>query len=237
MRLLRLFFILTFLVLVPFILWGDVLADRFDLQKTNSWFQDVGTSWAWLAGMGLLVADLALPIPGTVVMSALGFVYGPWMGGMLAAVGSVGSGLIAYGLCRTLGRPAAEWIAGKKDLSRGEALFGGQAGGWIVALSRWLPIMPEVISCIAGLVRMPFRRFLAALTCGSLPLGFTFASIGQWGHEYPAMAIVLSAGCPPVLWAVIGPVVMRRKDSDNCDPGAFRNQRLKGRGGRARKSE
>ena len=211
MRLLRLFFILTFLVLVPFILWGDVLADRFDLQKTNSWFQDVGTSWAWLAGMGLLVADLALPIPGTVVMSALGYIYGPWLGGALAVMGSMLSGIVAYGLCWKIGRPAAEWIAGREDLARGEAIFGGKAGGWLVALSRWLPILPEVIACMAGMVRMPFRRFVIALACGSAPLGFTFAMIGQWAHDSPVPALMLSAGLPPLLWAVIGPLVMRRK--------------------------
>ncbi len=233
MRFLRLFFILTFLVLVPFMLWGDALADRFDLQKTNAWFQEVGKPWAWSAGMGLLIADLVLPIPGTVVMSALGFVYGPWVGGLLAATGSVASGLIAYGLCRNLGRPAAEWIAGKEDLSRGEALFGGQAGGWIVALSRWLPVMPEVIACIAGLARMPFRRFLPALVCGSVPLGFAFASIGEWGHEHPVLAIILSAGCPPVLWAVVGPIVMRRKGADNGDTGVVSQSEVeRGRGSR-----
>ena len=86
-----------------------------------------------------------------------------------------------------------------------------------MALSRWLPIMPEVIACIAGLVQMPFCRFLMALGCGCLPLGFTFAAIGQWGHEHPAVAVVLSAGLPPLLWAVIGPVVMRRRAASAGD--------------------
>lgn len=211
MRLLWLFLILAVLVIVPFVVWGEFFGDLFDVEATLEWMGELGKSWAWLAGMGLLVADLFLPIPGTVVMSALGYVYGFWLGGVLAALGSMLAGLLGYGLCRAVGRPAAEWIAGKEDLARGEALFRGPAGGWMVALSRWLPVMPEVIACLAGLARMPLWRFVPALACGSIPLGFTFAAIGAWGHANPGMALLFSAGLPPLLWAAVRPFVVKGK--------------------------
>jgi uncharacterized membrane protein YdjX (TVP38/TMEM64 family) len=211
MRLLWLFLVLAVLVMVPFLIWGESFGRFFEPEETEEWFSELGRSWAWLAGIGLLVSDLFLPIPGTVVMSALGYVYGPWLGGIFAAMGSMLAGIVAYALCRKMGRRAAEWIAGKEDLAKGEAIFGGSAGGWIVALSRWLPVMPEVIACLAGMARMPWRRFLVAMACGSVPLGFTFAAIGKWAHEHPGLGLLLSAGLPPLLWAIIGPHVMRRK--------------------------
>ena len=61
-------------------------------------------------------------------------------------------------------------------------------GGWVVALSRALPILPEVISCTAGLVRMPFRKFTVALACGSAPMGFLFAAIGRAVGDHVAGA-------------------------------------------------
>jgi len=210
-RLLWLFLVLALLVVVPFLLWGDQFTEHLDLQKTVDGLMELGRPWAWIGGIALLLSDLVLPVPGTVVMSALGYIYGPWLGGALAVMGSMLSGIVAYGLCWKIGRPAAEWIAGREDLARGEAIFGGKAGGWLVALSRWLPILPKVITCMAGMVRMPFRRFVIALACGSAPLGFTFAMIGQWAHDSPVPALMLSAGLPPLLWAVIGPLVMRRK--------------------------
>ena len=213
MRLLWLFLLLALLVLVPFVIWGDFFGELFSPEGSREWLDQFGKPWAWLAGIGLLVADLFLPIPGTVVMSALGYVYGPWLGGIIAVAGSMLSALLAYTLCRKLGRRAAEWIAGREDLEKGEEIFNGSAGGWIVALSRWLPVMPEVISCLAGLARMSWRRFVTALACGSIPLGFTFAAIGEWAHENPALALLLSAGLPPVLWALIGPHVKRRNRS------------------------
>jgi membrane protein DedA with SNARE-associated domain len=71
-----------------------------------------------------------------------------------------------------------------------------------VALSRALPILPEVMACTAGLVRMPFRKFMAALACGSLPTGMLFALIGAAGREAPAWALAFSVLVPAGLWAL-----------------------------------
>ncbi|MCB1077086.1 MAG: VTT domain-containing protein, partial [Verrucomicrobiae bacterium] len=157
----------------------------------------------------LLVADLFLPVPGTAVISALGFVYGTWLGGVVGAVGSMLSGLLAYGLCRKVGHRAAVFIAGEHDLEKGEKLFRGAAGGYLIALSRWLPVMPEVLACLAGLSRMPFGRFMTALACGSLPLGFAFAAIGSTGRGNPTLAVALSAVVPAVLWLAVRPFLAR----------------------------
>ena len=133
------------------------------------------------------------------VMAALGFVYGPFWGGLLGAAGSFCGGALAYGLCRGLGRRIAVQLVGEQDLARGERLF-ANAGGWLVAWSRWLPLLPEVIACLAGLARMPARPFFLALACGCLPLGFIFAAVGHAGVDHPTLALTLSALLPPVLW-------------------------------------
>jgi uncharacterized membrane protein YdjX (TVP38/TMEM64 family) len=202
MRLLGLFILLGLLVVVPFLIWGEGWEALFSGEHAAAWLQGHG-SWAWAVGLGLLVADLFLPIPGTAVMSALGYVYGWLLGGLLSAAGSVASGLLAYGLCRAIGRRAAERIAGRKDLEQGQRMF-ARAGGWVVAWSRWLPVLPEVIACLAGMVRMRFEVFFAALLCGGIPLGFAFAAIGDAGRANPAMALLASALIPPLLWWTIG---------------------------------
>lgn len=212
MRLLAIFVLLALLVLIPFGIWGDDFDAWLTGDAAVEWLRRFG-SWAWAAGIGLLMADLFLPVPGTAVIAALGYVYGFWIGGLLGAVGSWSSGLLAYGLCRSLGRRAAERIAGRADLERGERWFHGAAGGWLVAWSRWLPVMPEVIACLAGMTRMPVARFAVALACGSVPLGFAFAAIGSAGREWPGLAILLSAIIPPVLWTIIRPLLARRRES------------------------
>lgn len=198
MRLLWLFLMLVALILIPFALWGDALESTFSTTGAVSWLNTYGR-WAWAAGMMLLIADLFLPLPGTVIISALGYVYGPLLGGLLGAAGSFLSGVAAYVLCRFLGRRAAAWLLGQQELARSERLF-AEIGGWIVVLSRWLPVFPEAVACMAGLTRMPWYSFLLALACGSLPLGFVFAAVGYAGIDRPALALLLSASMPPILW-------------------------------------
>lgn len=199
-HLLALVLVLLAAVIVPFLIWGERFEAALSVEGTRQWLEGFG-AWAWLAGIGLLVADIALPIPGTVVMSVMGWMYGWFWGGLISAAGSMLSGTFAYGLCRLLGRPVAVRIAGADGLEQAHALF-EKNGGWLVAVSRWLPVLPEAVACLAGLARMPWRTFWVALLCGSLPLGFAFAAIGHLGHESPAGALLLSAVLPAGMWWV-----------------------------------
>ena len=186
--------------IIPFLIWGEALEGALTLQGTRAWMGKFGAG-AGLAGVGLLVADILLPIPSTIVMSALGLVYGTLIGGLYAGLGSMLAGLIAYAFCRWFGRPAALRIAGEDGLRQGEAFFEG-GGAWLVLSSRWLPILPEAVACLAGLVKMPFRTFVVSLACGSLPMGFAFAAIGAIGQDSPALAITLSIVVPILLWLI-----------------------------------
>lgn len=191
---------LLLFIIVPFFIWGDWFEQMLDLEGARRWMESLGP-WAWLGGIVLLVADLLLPIPSTVVMSALGLRYGWFIGGIVSTAGSVLAGAVAYALCAKFGHDAALWLAGRDGLAKGEKLFQGNKGGWIVAMSRWMPVLPEAVACLAGLARMPFRVFLAALVSGGVPLGFTFATIGALGVEHPALTVSLSALVPVVLYA------------------------------------
>ena len=200
MRLFLWFAALSLLFLITYLIWGGGWEQRFDYEEGIAWLQNKG-EWAWLAGIGLLMADLFLPVPGTVVMSALGYIYGAWLGGLIAAGGSMAAGLTGYGIGRCMGERTARRLLGDLDYEKGRLLF-ARGGGWMVVLSRALPILPEAIACTAGLVRMPFRKFVVALTCGSLPMGVLFAAIGAAGRETPGWAMVFSLMVPAVLWAL-----------------------------------
>jgi uncharacterized membrane protein YdjX (TVP38/TMEM64 family) len=200
---------LALLVLVSFLLWGD----GFDARIGGEAAREALAAWpvaGWLTGIGLLVADVALPIPATAVMAALGWAYGPVVGGILATVGGMAAGFAGYGLGRLLGRSGVERLLGAPAMTEGEALF-ARSGGWMVALSRWLPILPEVISCIAGIARMPLPRFAAALFCGAAPLGFTFAGLGALGRDAPATAVAGAAIVSALLWLAARRLANRRR--------------------------
>lgn len=101
MRLFWLFLALAIAVLIPFVIWGDWFMKAFDGQASREWLAGLGP-WGWLVAIALLMADLILPLPATPIMSALGWIYGPLLGGAIGAIGSFASGSLAYGLCRTM---------------------------------------------------------------------------------------------------------------------------------------
>jgi uncharacterized membrane protein YdjX (TVP38/TMEM64 family) len=214
----RLFWIalaLAVLLCIPFLLWGEGFTQWFSGETAVRWIRGWG-QWGWLAIILLLMSDLFLPIPATAVMAAAGYVYGPWIGGLLSACGSICAGLLGYGLCRAFGERAALRLVGERELREHAARFRRQ-GGWFVAASRWLPLLPEVITCLAGLTKMPAPSFLAALACGALPMGFVYAAIGASGQEHPGIAVGLSLLVPPLLWAAARPFLRSHEDRPDAE--------------------
>ena len=64
-------------------------------------------------------------------------------------------------------------------------------------------MLPETVAFLAGLVRMPFRRFAVALACGAIPLGFAYAALGALGAEAPVLTLAVAALAPLGLWAAV----------------------------------
>lgn len=206
-RLLLLVLVLISLSAVPFMIWGAGIEANLSLSGAADFMRGYGR-WAWAAGLVLILLDIALPIPATVVMAALGIIYGPWVGGAVAATGSLGAGLAGYAACRLIGPETARRIAGEAGFAQARGLF-ERWGGWLVAGSRWLPVLPETVSFLAGLLAMPLPRYVAALACGAVPLGFTFATAGHFGADNVALTMVASALAPLALWLVVRPVLKR----------------------------
>lgn len=206
-------FLLTCMTLVAlfiasYLIWGDTFESLLAGGEAATFLRRFG-GWAWLVAILLILSDVILPIPATAVLATLGIVYGPWLGGVIGCAGSLGAGTLAYLVCRGLGDHAARWLLGEKGFQRSNAFF-TRCGGWTVALSRWMIILPEMISCLAGLTRMPARLYFTALACGSVPMCFTYAFIGHhYGTERPLLALSLSAAVPVLLWP-IAQMLLRR---------------------------
>jgi uncharacterized membrane protein YdjX (TVP38/TMEM64 family) len=201
LRLILLIAALSLLLLLPFLAMGECLEVLFGGSALVETLRE-GSSWGWLVGLSLLVADLLLPVPATAVMAALGAVYGPLAGGLLAASGSFLAGSLGFFVCWVFGSAGASRVLGPADLDRARRLA-DDVGPWLVAGSRALPLLPEVVACAAGLVRMRPARFLVALACGALPMGFVMATLGHLGSDRPLLTIGAVTAAPLLLWLLL----------------------------------
>jgi uncharacterized membrane protein YdjX (TVP38/TMEM64 family) len=155
--------------------------------------------WAWAVGIALIWADLVLPIPQTAVIAALGIIYGTLLGGLLGSLGLITGGLMGYGLMLTSARCFAQRFARPRSLRKMESLF-DRGGAWAIILTRSLPYsIPEAMVFFAGLAGIPMRKYVAALTIGSVPAAFVFAAIGAGWADQPILALIVSYVLPILL--------------------------------------
>ena len=206
-----LWLLLVVVILIPILPWL-VIGPRFEAFAAGFFPADptsASFSW-WLAPSGvlLLASDSFLPVPGTLLMSGLGLLFGFVLGGLLASLGVFLSGLVAYLVCRRFGMKLAARITGEKGLARVRSALESYGPVLIVA-TRSVPVLQEASSCLAGLGGMALRPYLIALVCGSLPTGFAYAAIGATALHDKGLAALLSILVPLLSWPLIWLLVRR----------------------------
>lgn len=199
-------------MLVPILPWL-VLGPRFEafaagLVETHGATPE-GALLLGFLGVVLLAADSFLPVPATLVMSAQGYACGAFLGGLLASLGLTCSGLVAYAVSRRWGTNIARHIAGEAALERLRSSL-DVYGSWLVVATRSVPVLQETVSCLAGLGGIPFKRYLAALLFGCVPVGFAYAAVGASAVLSVRTAVVMSLVLPLASWLPVWFVLKRR---------------------------
>ena len=209
MRILLTGLLASAIMIGSFLLWGG----EFELLFSENGVPKTLGPTGWLLVVGLLMLDVFPPVPATAALAALGMTYGPWLGGLYGCLGTFLAGALGYGLCRLANDRIARFLVGDLGMAMGKR-FITRSGAWAIALSRWTILLPELLSCFAGLVRMPAKTYFAALLCGIIPMSFAYAWLGstETAQENPLLALGLSAAVPVLLWAAVSRC-FRRKDA------------------------
>jgi uncharacterized membrane protein YdjX (TVP38/TMEM64 family) len=168
----------------------------------DAWLDRAGVGSAVLI-VGLLVADVLLPVPSSFVMVFSGAAFGVVAGSALALVGSIAGEWLGFELARRHGRGMAEWLVGGEEIDRLAGFF-DRYGTTAVIMTRPLPVVMETISIIAGLSSMPRRRFLGASLLGTAPIVVVYAYAGavsrSVGNILPAVVILATMVGAGWLW-------------------------------------
>lgn len=197
-------------VLVPFALWGDAL-DR----AAPAWLaaQDARL---WLAALGiaLLMADVVLPLPSSVIGVLLCWTLGPFWGAVTVAVGA----WLAFALGYVLGRVLPEarlrrWV-GAALWDRARGLARQRALWWIVA-ARPLPVLAELSALLAGVWRVPPLAAFAHAAWSSCVVGALYGA-SAWlglGEPHPAAMLPAMLALPTAMW-LVHRILLRRLLAD-----------------------
>lgn len=181
------------------IFWGAESAGWLSAESVGRHLNDLrhsGTARAWTAAIvvGLLASDLLLPVPSSVVMMGSGAALGTAWGGGASFAGAMLSALIGFVACRKLGRRAFKHFVGAAENERFGRWF-RRCGVAAVLASRPLPVLAEVVSCLAGMSPMSLPRFFVAAAAGTAPVSWVYAWAGAHavGGRFQAWALAAVA--------------------------------------------
>lgn len=137
--------------------------------------RDVHTGWLMAGVVALLLLDLFVAVPTMTTILIAGWLLGPVLGGLTAAIGLMLLGGTGYVIGRVAGRPVL------RRLFREEARLAGIEAAFArndlltLAVCQAVPILPEVSAVLAGVARMHPLRFALGYGIGVIPFAFVVA--------------------------------------------------------------
>jgi uncharacterized membrane protein YdjX (TVP38/TMEM64 family) len=161
-----------------------------------------------------LVIDIFLPIPSSFVMILSGKLLGFAFGGFIAFLGAIVSSILGYTICRIGGHRMYYKLIGSKDSHKIEEWF-EQYGFLAIIISRPIPMLTEILSCLAGLSKIQFKNFVFASILGTLPICFVYSYFGNLElSSAPLIALWVALIIPAIGWLVVK-MIKRGKHEPN----------------------
>jgi uncharacterized membrane protein YdjX (TVP38/TMEM64 family) len=173
------------LPLVPFLLIGELPGERW-LSAT-----DDNALLFGLSGSGLLALDILLPVPSSLIGTALGARLGFFFGILSCWSGLMLGTLIGYCVGHLLPAKFATHLPRTPSLA-------------LVFISRPIPVLAEAAAIAAGAYRLPFHGFVVASSLGNAVYSLALcASAVLWlpnGLAGPGLVVPLLLPVAGWLW-------------------------------------
>lgn len=149
-----------------------------------------GAATAAAVGVGLLILDVFLPVPSSLVMVAHGALFGVAAGTLLSLAGGLGAGALGFALGRW-GSPVFRARIAEDERRRADALL-ERWGALAVVVTRPVPILAETVAILAGTSPLGWPRFLLATAAGTLPAALLYAVTGATAARLDSTILVFA---------------------------------------------
>jgi len=146
------------------------------LTDPGPWLSGSGRWGAAAIGVGLLIADVFLPVPASLIMVAHGALFGIVGGTLLSLFGGLAASAVGFAVGRRGGPALHRWVP-EDERRRADALL-RKWGDLAVVVTRPVPILAESVAILAGTSPLGWRRFLVASAAGLLPVSLLYALTG-----------------------------------------------------------
>lgn len=174
------------------------------LEQIKGWFDQAKTAppiYIISIVISLLFLDLFIAVPTLSLIMLAGYFLGYPLGLLASITGLMIAGCSGYLLSYIFGNRILKFLV-KNDEKRDDIKLTFHKHAFImILLSRALPMLPEVTSCLSGSTRMPFLKFLLAWTISTLPYAVIASYSGSISSaSNPMPAIFTAMGITTFLW-------------------------------------
>ncbi len=187
------------------------------LTDPTPWMKHGGILAA-IVGVGLLIADVMLPVPSSLVMVAHGALFGVVCGTLLSLVGSMGAAMLGF----IVGRHGGRWLerfVTPEERARADYLL-KRWGALAIIVTRPVPLLAETVAIMAGASSLRWGRVALAALAGSLPPALLYALTGAAVANFQNTTlmfgfVLLVAGCFWLVGRLVEPLLNRRSGQLN----------------------
>lgn len=175
-RLLSTFLFCCTLIIVAFLLFGDV--ERWAETNLNS---DRSVFTYTALSFTLLLSDILFPVPSSLIMVLNGKILGLLPGTLVSLV----AGLLSSSIGFFLGRRTSTFlnkVFTARDKKVSDNLF-DKFGNTAIAISKALPVLSEAVSVVSGTTSISFQRFLVYSFVGHLTVSLLYAYVGSYSSS------------------------------------------------------
>lgn len=167
----------------------------------------------WLAaaiGSGLLVLDVVLPIPASIIMGINGQLFGVAMGTVVSLFGTMAAATVGFSIGRNGGALLDRFVKPEERKQADRILK--RWGPLAIIVLRPVPMLAETITILAGTSGMSWRTFLLSALAGSVPMCYLFALAGEQANLFMMFGMVM--GVATVFWLIGHFVLKNNNDSE-----------------------
>jgi uncharacterized membrane protein YdjX (TVP38/TMEM64 family) len=161
-------------------------------------------SWAAKSlGLWLLIFDIVLPVPSSLLMVAHGAMFGILWGTVLSVLGGLGAALVGFAIGRG-GIQLVDSSFSSYERERANDLI-TRWGVTAIIVTRPVPLLAESVVIIAGTMpSMTWTKLALAATAGLLPTALMYALAGHTANNFSNTALIFLFGIviAGVFWLV-----------------------------------
>jgi len=127
-------------------------------------------------GVGLLIADVFIPVPSSIIMIAHGALFGVVIGTILSVIGSSGAAMVGFWVGRQ-SNSLLQRLISPAESERANALL-ERYGAVAIIITRPIPIVAETVAIMAGASSMSWRWMFVTSLAGIIPSALLYAVTG-----------------------------------------------------------